>query len=125
MSRIAIVFCLILCAGCSGESDPSAVDRGSGSDPVEDGGIVENADRDKTEAYFVALGRVQSAEEEEKVLLELGEWLRKSGYKIRVEVKKGRQVLSCPYFPPVTPWTEHSFLDAKNLELLPRLDDGG
>ena len=49
------------------------------------------------------------------------EWLKKKEYKIRVEVKKGEHVLSCPYFPPVTPWTEHSFLDVKNLELLPRL----
>ena len=124
MSRIAIVVCLFFCVGCSADSDPNAVGRGTETD-VEDGGIVENADRDKAEAYFVALGKVQSAGEEEKLLMEFGEWLRKSGYKIRVEVRKGKHVLSCPYFPPVTPWTDHSFLDAKNLELLPRLDDGG
>lgn len=125
MRRIAIVFYLVLCAGCSDESDSNAVNRGTGSEVVEDGGIVENADREKTETYFLALGRVQSAEEEEKVLLEFGEWLRKCGYLITVEVKDGKHVLSCPYFPPVTPWTEHLFLDAKNLQLLPRLEDGG
>ena len=92
---------------------------------IEDGGTVENADRDKAEAYFVALGKVQTAEEEEKLLTEFGEWLKKTGYKIRVEEKNGKHNLSCPYFPPVTPWTEHSFRDIKNLELLPRLEDDG
>ena len=66
---------------------------------------------------IVAFGKVQSVEEEEKLLTEFSEWLNKKKYKIRVEVKNGKHVLSCPYFPPVTPWTEHSFLDVKNLEL--------
>lgn len=86
---------------------------------VEDGGTVENADRDKAEAYFVALGKVQSVEEEEKLLTEFGEWLEKNGYRIRVVEKNGKHELSCPHFPPVTPWAEHSFFDVKNLELLP------
>ena len=118
MSRIAIVFCLIFCVGCYSEPDANAVDRGPDAD-VEDGGF-ENADRDKCEEYFLALEKVQSAEEEEKLLTEFAKWLNKNGYKIRVEVKNGQHVLSCPYFPPVTPWTEHSFLDVKNLELLPQ-----
>ena len=120
MSRIVIVSCLICCVGCSGESDPNAVGRGTDTD-VEDGGVVENADRDKAEAYFVAIGKVQSVEEEEKLFTEFGEWLKEKGYKIRVEVKNGKHDLSCPYFPPVTPWTSHKILDAKNLELLPRV----
>ena len=33
--------------------------------------------------------------------------------------------LSYPFFPPVTPWKEHSFFDVKNLHLLPCLDEGG
>ena len=33
-------------------------------------------------------------------------------------------MLSCPYFPPVTPWIEHSFLDAGNLEATPLQDFG-
>ena len=124
MIRSVIVLGLVVCVGCSGEPDPNAVDRGSSSD-VADGGIVENADREKAEAYFVALGKVQSAEEEKKLLVDFAEWLEKNEYKIQVEVKDEKYVLSCPYFPPVTPWTDHAFLDAKNLELLPRIDDGG
>jgi hypothetical protein len=99
--------------------DQSAADRARPAD-VEDGGQVENADRDKAQEYFSALAKVQSVEEEEKLLTEFAEWLNKKEYKIRVEVKNGKHVLSCPYFPPVTPWTEHSFLDVKNLELLPQ-----
>jgi hypothetical protein len=87
---------------------------------VEDGGAVENADRDKAEAYFVALGKVQTLEEEEKLLTEFGEWLKKNGYRISAVEKEGKHELSCPFFPPVTPWAEHSFLDVKNLELLPQ-----
>jgi len=123
MSRMAIVFCLVLCVGCSREPDPNAVGRGRDTD-VEDGGVVENADRDKAEAYFVALGNVQSVEEEEKLFTEFGEWLRENGYRIRVEVKNGKHDLSCPYFPPVTPRTSYRFLDVKNLELLPRVENG-
>jgi hypothetical protein len=33
--------------------------------------------------------------------------------------------LSCPFILPVTPWTEHTFLDVKDLELLPRRNEGG
>jgi hypothetical protein len=87
---------------------------------VEDGGTVENANRDKAEAYFGALRKVQSVEEEEKLLTEFGEWLERNGYKISVVEKNGKHELSCPHFPPVTPWAEHSFFDVKNLELLPQ-----
>ena len=89
---------------------------------AEDGGRVENADRDKVEAYFIAFGKVRSVEEEEKLLTEFGEWLSKKGYRISVVEKNGKHELSCPYFPPVTPWTGHTFFDIKNLELLPRPD---
>jgi len=119
MSRIAIVFFLIFCIGCSREPDPNAVDRGTDTD-VEDGGIVKNADRDIAEAYFVAFGKVQSVEDEEELLTEFGEWLAKNGYKISVVEKNGTHELSCPYFAPVTPWAVHSFFDVKNLELLPQ-----
>ena len=119
MRRILIVLCMIFGVGCSRVPDTDAVVSESNPE-VEDGGVVENADRDKAEAYFVALGKVQSVEEEEKLLTEFAEWLNKKEYKIRVEVKNGKHVLSCPYFPPVTPWTDHTFLDVKNLELLPQ-----
>ena len=124
MKRILIVLCMIFAVGCSRAPETDAVVRESNPE-VEDGGVVENANRDKAEAYFVALGKVQSVEEEEKLLTEFGEWLEENGYKISVVEKNGKHELSCPYFPPVTPWTEHSFLDIKNLELLPRLEDGG
>ena len=76
MNRIAIILCVSLYGGCSTEADPNVVERGSNTE-IEEGGTVENADRDKTEAYFVALGKVQSAKEEEKLLMEFGEWLKK------------------------------------------------
>lgn len=123
MHRIAICLSLIILAGCSREPVPNAVDRVPIAD-VEDGGTVENVDRDKAEVYFSALGEVQSAEEEAKLLNEFGEWLREKGYAIKVDVKNGKHNLSCPYFPPVTPWTSHSFIDIKNLELIPRLENG-
>lgn len=87
---------------------------------VEDGGVVENVDRDKAEAYLVAIGKVRSAEEEKQLLSDFGKWLVKNGYKVRVAEKNGKHELSCPCFPPVTPWTDHTFFDIKNLELLPR-----
>ena len=118
MSRIAIAFFLISCAGCSGQPDRNAVDRGTHAN-VEDGGTVKDPDRDKAEAYFVALGKVRSAAEEEKLLTEFGDWLSTNGYKISAEEKNGKYTLSCPYFPPVTPWTDHTFFDIKNLDLLP------
>ena len=124
MSRIAIVLCLVFCAGCSRAPDTDPVVGGSDNEFIE-GGTVENVDRDKAEEYFNALAKVQSVDEEEKLLTEFAEWLEKNGYKIRVEEANGKHVLSCPYFPPVTPWTSHSFLDVKNLELLPRLDNDG
>jgi hypothetical protein len=107
--------------GCSRAPDTDAVVSESNPEVV-DGGTVENADRDKAQEFFGGLAKVQSVEEEEKLLTEFAEWLKKKEYKIRVEVKNGKHVLSCPYFPPVTPWTDHTFLDVKNLDLLPRLD---
>ena len=124
MCRTIIYVFLCASVGCSTKPVPNALDRGSDT-VVEDGGIAENADRDKTEAFFVAFRKVRSVDEEEKLLTKFGEWLDGKDYKIRVEVKNGKHVLSCPYFPPLTPWTSHSFLDIRNLELLPRLDDGG
>ena len=124
MCRTIIYVFLCASVGCSTKPVPNALDRGSDT-VVEDGGIAENADRDKTEAFFVAFRKVRSVDEEEKLLTKFGEWLDGRDYKIRVEVKNGKHVLSCPYFPPLTPWTSHSFLDIRNLELLPRLDDGG
>ena len=119
MSRLAIVLCLMSFVGCSRAPNTDPAVRGSDAE-VEDGGAVENADRDKAEAYFVALGRVQTVEEEEQLLTEFGEWLKKNGYRISAVEKEGKHELSCPYFPPVTPWAEHSFLDVTNLDLLPQ-----
>lgn len=88
----------------------------------EEGGTVGNPDRDRCEGYFKALSKVGSAAEEERLLTEFGQWLRKKNYRIQVEVRDGKHRLACPYFPPVTPWTDHAFLDVKHLELLPRLE---
>jgi len=124
MNRIALCLCIMVCGGCSSEPIPNVVDRGSDAE-VEDGGTVKNPDREKTEAFFVKLAEVQSVEQEKKLLTEFGEWLDAKDYRVKVEVKNDKHHLSCPYFPPVTPWASHSFLDIKNLKLLPRLDNGG
>ena len=124
MNRATLVFCLAFCFGCSDQSDPDTGKGEPDQNAVEDGGTVESADRDQAKAYFAALRQVQSAEEETTLLTEFGDWLRTKGYRITVEVKGDGHILSCPHFPPVTPWTDHSFLDLKNLELLPRTDDG-
>lgn len=91
----------------------------------EDGGVVQNADRDKAEKFLAALPRVKSVEEEKKLLTDFAAWLRENEYKIKVLMIDGNYDLSCPYFPPETPWVRHSFLDNSNLELLPRMDSGG
>lgn len=119
MKRVVIVLCMIFGVGCSRAPVTDIVFRESNRE-VKDGGVVENGNRDKAEAYLVALGKVGSAEEEKKLLTEFGEWLSANDYKINVEVKNRKHVLSCPYFPPITPWTDHTFYDIKNLELLPR-----
>lgn len=119
MRRIVIVLCMIFGVGCSRAPETDAVVRESNPE-VEDGGAVENADRDKAEAYLVALGKVRSAEEEKKHLTDFGEWLSSNNYTINVVEKNGKHELSCTWFPPVTPWTDHTFFDIKNLELLPR-----
>lgn len=122
MSRIAFVLVASMLAGSS-EATESNTTKKSVRAEVEDGGVVENADRDRAQKYFNELRKVKSAEEEKKLLTSFGKWLRDSEYKIRVEEKKGKHDLSCPYFPPVTPWTEHKFYDIENLKLLPRLED--
>ena len=88
-----------------------------GGDQIDGGD--EHPDRDKANAYFNALRKVRSAEEEKKLLTGFGEWLRKNGYDIRVAERKGKHLLECAHFPPVTPWIEHAFFDIENLKLLP------
>ena len=122
MSRLAIVFCVSMLVGCSG-AVPDTPANGA-QRKFEDGGPDKNVQRDKAEGYFMALRGVQSVDEEKQLLTEFGQWLTESGYKIQVEENDGRHKLSCPYFPPVTPWTEHAFYDIQNLQLLPLLEDG-
>lgn len=115
MYRILLLLCLLLCSGCSRDAD--SMNKSS----EIDGGTVKNPDRDKAAEYLSAFENLQSAEDEKKLLSEFGEWLENKGYRIRVEVKHGKHNLACPYFPPVTPWTEHLFFDIRNLDLLPLL----
>lgn len=123
MSRFAATLCLLICAGCSPAPDSDAVVEQPETGAV-DGGVVDNPHRETADDYLTALGKVATAEEEEKHLIKFADWLKKNEYSIRVEEANGKHVLSCPFFPPVTPWTTHSFIDIKNLELLPRLDEG-
>lgn len=119
-NRILVALCIVVLLGCSRApvSEPVAQSRVG---DFEEGG-TGNADRDKAEEYFAALKKVQSAEEEAKLLREFGVWLEEKGVKIQVEVKEGKHFLSCPFFPPVTPWAQHAFFDIENLGLLPRLE---
>lgn len=91
----------------------------------EDGGAVLDPDRDKAEKFLHALPDVESVEEEKKLLTEFGAWLRENEYKLSVTMIDGKHDLSCPYFPPETPWVRHSFLDDSNLELLPQIESEG
>lgn len=95
------------------------------ADENEDGGTALNPDRDKAEKFLRALPNVESVEEEKKLLAEFGAWLRENEYKLSVTMIDGNHDLSCPYFPPETPWVRHSFLDDSNLKLLPQIDSGG
>ena len=120
MYRYAPLVLILALAGCpgSGGNDPAP----SAQREVEEGGTVENADRDRAESYLQSLTKASSVEEERQVVQEFATWLNEHSYKLEVEEKDGAHVLACPYFPPVTPWAEHTFLDAEHLKLLPQLD---
>ena len=122
MRRILYCLVLILMIGCSGGQTPNDTIRKS-TNQTEDGGVQENPDREKAEAFLVALKNVKSAEEERDQMSEFGEWLKRNHYKVRIETKNGKHEISCPYFPPDTPWISHLLFDTKNLELLPRLKE--
>ena len=124
MNRASMVLCVLIGVGCAREQFPNASNRGEVSE-VEDGGAVNNTDRDKATAFFEALSDVQSVEEERKLLTEFGEWLDAKKYGGKVETINGMHRISCPFFPPDTPWANHAFLDIKNLDLLPSLQGGG
>ena len=112
---LPLLFVTICFIGCSGN-----VEKKSKESEI-DGGTVKNSDRDKAEEYFAAFKDLKSAEDEEKLMKDFGKWLETKEYYLRVELKDGKHNLSCPYFPPVTPWTDHRFFDVKNLNLLPQL----
>ncbi len=118
MGRIAVAVCCVICLGCvrAQESENVAGESEFGVD----GGTVKNANRDKANEFFQLLGEVQTVDEEEGLATEFAAWLNENGYKVVVEEDNGKHILSCPYFPPVTPWTSHTFLAAENLELLPQ-----
>ncbi len=108
-----------LVVGCSPASDSEVV-KNESDGGVVDGGTIISVDTHRVQEYFDALAKVRSVQEEEKLISDFADWLSKNGYKIVIEEKNGKHVLLCPYFPPVTPWTSHSFLDIRNLEMLPK-----
>ena len=112
LKSVLLALCMVVAAGCSRAPDTVAV-TGKPNPEVEDGGVVKNADRDTAQDYLGRLAKVQSGEEEKKLLTEFAQWLKTKEYKVRVEVKNGKHVLSCPYFPPVTPWTDHTFVESR------------
>ena len=114
-----ILLCAIAFVGCSGSESTDVLVKGPIKES-EDGGIVENADREQAQEYFNSLAKVQTTEEEKTLLSEFGRWLNSKGYKILVENKDDKHRLSCPHMPPVTPWIDYSFRDIKNLQLLPQ-----
>lgn len=124
MVRIATLLLICTCLGCS--SKPVANTENQKKDSqTEDGGVVENKDRDQAQKFFTALPKVESAEQEKKLLAEFGQWLRENEYQVEVKIVDGKHDLSCPYFPPVTPWVRHKFLDIDNLKLLPQGSGAG
>lgn len=102
--------------GCSPETErpPTNV-----STETEDGGEVVNPHRDQATAYFQSLTKSESAEEEKRIVTELAAWLNANEYKVEIIEEDGVHTLSCPYFPPVTPWVQHTFIDADHVDLLP------
>lgn len=109
---------LVFLPGCSKKPERENTNPGTDAE-VDDGGGVEDADRNKVEDYFLALSKISSAEAEKELLVEFGQWLTDNKYEISVREKNGKHELSCPFFPPVTPWVGHTFLDIENLNLLP------
>lgn len=101
--------------------EKSNVDAGND----EDGGTVTNPDRDTAEKLLTELPKVKSAKEEEKLLSEFSTWLRENDYKVIISEIDGVYEISCPYFPPETPWVRYAFLDKNNLALLPQTDGDG
>ena len=121
MIRLLVCACFTV-VGCSGDSRPNAADQRVAAE-IADGG-KDSTDRNIAQEYLLSLKDVVSAEEEKILLSEFGQWLRERDYAIQVVAKDGKHDLSCPYFPPDTPWVSHVFLDIKNLELLPRVKNG-
>ncbi len=127
MFRIAVfvgAICTICALGCEGNL-PAVSEKKSDVTRTGAHSKDKDADRAEAEAFLLDLKKVQTAQEEKYHLEKFGQWLRASGYKIRVEKDGSSYRLDCPYFPPVTPWADHEFLDAKNLELLPLLETDG
>lgn len=93
--------------------------RSNGEAETEDGGEPQNPDCERAQEFLSRLPKVESAEEEKKLLTEFGDWLRDNKYTVTLERADDETRLLCPDFPPVTPWISHRFLDAENLALLP------
>ena len=88
----------------------------------EDGGVVPSEGRDRVTEFFKQLKATTTADEEKKVLTDFATWLDANKYKIEVEKVDSSYRLACPYFPPVTPWTEYRFRDLENLKIIPQLE---
>ncbi|MCR9200181.1 MAG: hypothetical protein NXI04_16220 [Planctomycetaceae bacterium] len=92
---------------------------GSAKTDTEDGETPQNPDRDRAQEFLSQLSQIKSAEEEMKLLTEFADWLRDNKYTVRLEIVDDATRLTCPDFPPVTPWVSHTFLDSQNMALLP------
>ena len=97
--------------------------QNSHAEKIEDGGVVENPDREQVQKYFTKIRKINSADQEKKLFTEFAQWLNDNSYKIRIDLKNETHTLSCPYFPPETPWCRHTFFNTRNLDLLPQLKD--
>jgi len=123
MSRYTVLLLVLLAAGCSPASDRDDSDTTVESE-TEDGGTVD-AQHDKAEAFLIAISESGSVEEERRRVVDFAAWLNEHNAKLQVK-KKGDRVytLRCPYFPPVTPWIDHTFYDPAHLVLLPQVKEG-
>ena len=130
MNRIFLLCFLVLFTACQGsgeESSPRA------RKAVEDGdsGPSTNARRAEMNRLLQAVVQSKTIAEEDRAIERLLKAVKDGRYKLglrrneedigrkelkRIAVKESVLTLeiSCPYFPPVTPWISHRFHNYKN-----------
>lgn len=132
MTRVLLLICLAA-AGCAA-SPPAAPGPtpGPAPGPTPDTGPT----RERAQALLTGLAQADTPADEAAATAALLGWLdehdlglqvetRRDGERIAVEPAQlasgalpATTTLACPYFPPVTPWVERTWLDPANLRRL-------